>query len=120
MDYGFIIIDQTSVNPYKMIVNAQGQNYTTGYIRPGVIDSIREASHCYVGTYNSSTQIMQLKQLDDADGTKYTDGTDASNDITSSSKYVWMRLPEFYTRATEIETDKWKIEFAFDTTLTST
>ena len=108
----YIILDQTSSDPTKKVLDSAGRSYSNGYTRPSVIDQIRAASHCYVGTFASNK--MTLKQLSDTDGTKYADGTSAASDIASTSKDVFMRLPIFYTRTTQVETDKWKIEFAFD------
>ena len=108
----YIILDQTSSDPTKKVLDSAGRTYSNGYTRPAVIDQIRAASHCYVGTFASNK--MTLKQLSDTDGTKYADGTSAASDIASTSKDVFMRLPIFYTRTTQVETDKWKIEFAFD------
>ena len=108
----YIILDQTSNDPTKKVLDSAGRTYSNGYTRPAVIDQIRAASHCYVGTFASNK--MTLKQLSDTDGTKYADGTSAASDIASTSKDVFMRLPIFYTRTTQVETDKWKIEFAFD------
>ena len=113
IETGYIILDQSVTDPTKKVQDANGKTYSDGYTRPAVIDQIRAASHRYVGTFNSSTKVMSLKQLDDSDGTKYADGTSAANDIKSTAKDVFMRLPEFYTKATLVSTDKWKIEFAF-------
>ena len=108
----YIILDQTSSDPTKKVLDSAGRSYSNGYTRPSVIDQIRAASHCYVGTFASNK--MTLKQLSDTDGTKYADGTSAASDIASTSKDVFMRLPIFFTRTTQVETDKWKIELAFD------
>lgn len=108
----YIILDQTSSDPTTKVLDSAGRSYSNGYTRPAVIDQIRAASHCYVGTFASNK--MTLKQLSDTDGTKYADGTSAASDIASTSKDVFMRLPIFFTRTTQVETDKWKIEFAFD------
>lgn len=108
----YIILDQTSSDPTTKVLDSAGRTYSNGYTRPTVLDQIRTASHCYVGTFASNK--MTLKQLSDTDGTKYADGTSAVSDIASTSKDVFMRLPIFYTRTTQVETDKWKIEFAFD------
>ena len=108
---GYIILDQTSTDPTKKVIDEQGNTYS-GYQRPEVITAIRQASHCYVGTFANNK--MTLKQLDDTDGTKYADGTSAATDIATVGKDVWMRLPEFYTKVSTVATDKIKIEFAFD------
>lgn len=106
---GYIILDQTTSDPTQKVIDEQGHTYS-GFQRSAVIDAIRAASHCYVGTFASNK--MTLKQLDDTDGTKYADGTSAATDITS--KDVFMRLPFFFTRVSEYATDKVKIEFAYD------
>jgi len=111
IEMGYIILDQTSSDPTKKVIDENGKTYSNGYTRPSVIDSIRAASHCYVGTFANNK--MTLKQLDDTDGTKYADGTSAATDIATVGKDVWMRLPEFYTKVSTVATDKIKIEFAF-------
>ena len=110
IDFGYIILDQTQTDPTKKVVDEEGHTYSN-YTRPAVIDAIRAASHCYVGTYGSGR--MMLRQLDDSDGTLYADGTSAATDIATEGKDVWMRLPEFYTRVSTVATDKVKVEFAY-------
>lgn len=114
---GYIILDQTSSDPTTKVLDESGHTYNN-YQRPAVIDAIRAASHCYVGTFANNK--MTLKQLDDTDGTKYADGTSAASDIASTSKDVFMRLPFFFTRVSTYATDKIKIEFAFDPNQTVT
>lgn len=114
---GYIILDQTSADPTTKVIDESGHTYAS-YQRPAVIDAIRAASHCYVGTFANNK--MTLKQLDDSDGTKYDDGTSAATDIASTGKDVFMRLPFFFTRVSEYATDKIKIEFAFDPNQTVT
>ena len=114
---GYIILDQTSSDPTTKVLDEAGHTYSN-YQRPAVIDAIRAASHCYVGTFANNK--MTLKQLDDTDGTKYADGTSAASDIASTSKDVFMRLPFFFTRVSTYATDKIKIEFAFDPNQTVT
>ena len=109
---GYVILDQTSSDPTQKVIDESGKTYSNGYTRPAVLDAIRAASHCYVGTFASNK--MTLKQLDDTDGTKYADGTSAASDIASTAKNVFMRLPIFFTRVSTYATDKIKIEFAFD------
>lgn len=60
----------------------------------GGIEKIRENSHRYTGTYDTSNKRMRLKQLDDNDGTKYLDGSTAT--LTTTGTDVWMKLPKFY------------------------
>ena len=114
---GYIILDQTSADPTTKVIDESGHTYAS-YQRPAVIDAIRAASHCYVGTFANNK--MTLKQLDDSDGTKYDDGTSAATDIASTGKDVFMRLPFFFTRVSQYATDKIKIEFAFDPNQTVT
>lgn len=114
---GYIILDQTSADPTTKVIDESGHTYAS-YQRPAVIDAIRAASHCYVGTFANNK--MTLKQLDDTDGTKYADGTSAATDIASTGKDVFMRLPFFFTRVSQYATDKIKIEFAFDPNQTVT
>ena len=117
MTTGYIILDQTSSDPTTKVVDESGNTYSS-YSRPAVIDAIRAASHCYVGTFANNK--MTLKQLDDSDGTKYVDGTSAATDIATTGKDVFMRLPFFFTRVSQYATDKIKIEFAFDPNQTVT
>ena len=115
---GYVILDQTTSDPTKKVIDESGNTYSN-YQRPTVITAIRNASHCYVGTFASNK--MTLKQLDDSDGTKYADGTSAATDITGSTgKNVFMRLPFFFTRVSTVATDKVKIEFAYDPSQTAT
>ena len=114
---GYIILDQTSSDPTTKVIDEQGNTYS-GYQRPEVITAIRQASHCYVGTFANNK--MTLRQLDDTDGTKYADGTSAATDIATVGKDVWMRLPYFFTRVSTVATDKVKIEFAYDPNQTAT
>ena len=117
LETGYIILDQTSSDPTTKVLDEDGHTYSN-YTRPSVIDSIRAASHCYVGTFANNK--MTLKQLSDSNGTLYADGTSASTDITTTGKDVFMRLPFFFTRVSEYATDKIKIEFAFDAGQTAT
>ena len=123
MEMGYIILDQTSSNPTTKVLDEQNRSGSS-YVRPDVIDYIRAASHRYVGTF--ANNVMSLKQLDDTDGTKYADGTDASSDIQGTviqsvpHASVFMRLPYFFTRVSTVATDKIKIEFAYDPSQTAT
>lgn len=117
LETGYIILDQTSSDPTTKVLDEDGHTYSN-YTRPSVIDSIRAASHCYVGTFANNK--MTLKQLSDSNGTLYADGTSAATDIATTGKDVFMRLPFFFTRVSEYATDKIKIEFAFDAGQTAT
>lgn len=114
---GYIILDQTTSDPTKKVIDESGHTYS-GYQRPAVITAIRNASHRYVGTFANNK--MTLKQLSDTDGTKYADGTSAATDIATQGKDVFMRLPYFFTRVSTYATNKIKIEFAFDPSQTAT
>ena len=97
-----IRIDQNISDPATMITRIEDN---------GGIEVIRYNSHRYVGTFDSTTNIMSLKQLHDYDGTRYTNGTIA--DITTLGNDVWMKLPQFWYKAEEYDTDVWDITFAY-------
>lgn len=94
-----IIIDQTITDPATMI---------SGAINSSVIQQIRNGSHRYLGKYTADGQ-MTLCQLSDADSTKYADGTDAV--LTGEEGDVFMKMPDFWYRGLEIDTDVWGIWF---------
>ena len=96
-----IYIDQNITDPASMI---------SGDINGFAIQAIRANSHRYLGKYTASG-TMTICQLSDTDSTKFADGTAA--DLTGAQGDVFMRLPEFYTKALEIISDKWQIQFAF-------
>lgn len=85
-----IYIDQTISDPAGMI---------SGDVNGECIQWIRNNSHRYVTQSFDETNGITLKQLDDTDGTKYADGTDASTDITE--KDVFMKMPDFWYYGTE-------------------
>lgn len=95
-----IRIDQTITDPEAMI---------TRIVDLGGIEAIRANSHRYTGTFANGK--MTLKQLDDADGTKYQDGTAA--DLTTVGTDVWMKLPQFHWKCTEHATDVWDFEVTY-------
>lgn len=99
------VLDQTISDPTKMLTGPLGKDGTP---ETNIISWIRANSHRYVGTYDSNTG-MHLKQLDDTDSTKYADGSDASTDITT--KDVFMKMPDFWFRGYELETDKYNLHF---------
>lgn len=102
-------LDQTQSDPTKMISGKLGKDCKP---EENVVSWIRANSHRYVGTYNT-LMGMTIRQLDDNDGTKYADnGEDASTDLTT--KDVFMKMPEFWYRGEEIETDKYKIYFTIE------
>lgn len=79
-----IVIDQSISDPAGMV---------TRTVDGGGIEAIRANSHRYTGTVNVNG-IMELKQIDDVDGTKYVDGTNAV--LTTQGVDVWMKLPRFW------------------------
>lgn len=96
-----IYIDQNITDPASMI---------SGDINGAAIQAIRANSHRYLGKYTASG-TMTICQLLDANSKLFHDGTAA--DLTGSQGDVFMRLPIFYTQATEIISDLWQIKFAF-------
>ena len=110
-DYNNVIyINQTVSDPAGMI---------TGDVQGEAVTWIRENSHRYVGTWDAKTvgtTGVSLKQLNDSDGTKYADGTDASSDLqysnsgNSTYRGVFMKMPEFWYYGTE--GDNAEIHFA--------
>lgn len=97
-----IRIDQTFADPQAMI---------TRIIDEGGIEAIRSNSHRYTGTFANG--VMTLKQLDDTDGTRYVNGTDATIDMQTLGSDVWMKLPQFHWKCTEHATDVWDFEVVF-------
>lgn len=97
-----IRINQNLTDPSSMI---------TRIVDDGGIEAIRANSHRYVGVFDSTADVMSLRQLDDNDGTKYLDGTSAP--ITTLGNDVWMKLPQFWYKAEEYETDVWDVSFAY-------
>lgn len=97
-----IRIDQNLTDPSAMI---------TRIVDKGGIEAIRANSHRYVGVFDSTANVMSLRQLDDNDGTKYLDGTAAP--ITTLGNDVWMKLPQFWYKAEEYATNVWDVTFAY-------
>ena len=95
-----ILLDQTITDPATMITKVDDD---------GGISQIRLNSHRYVCKLVDG--VMQAKQLQDGNGTLYLDGSTA--DLTGAEGDVMMKLPKFYYRATEKETDKWLIDFVY-------
>ena len=96
-----VIIDQTITDPETMI---------SGGVNSSIIQQIRAGSHRYLGKYTTDRQ-MTICQLSDADSTKYADGTDAA--LTGAEGDVFMKMPDFWYRATEIRTDVWGLQFRY-------
>lgn len=84
-----------------------------------VIAKIRAGSHLYVGKYYGRAIGMKLKQLDDNDRTKYSDGTTAVIDGTPDANRrigdVFLKLPTFYYKAVTNATDPNKVDVIFST-----
>lgn len=96
-----IYIDQTITDPASMI---------SGDINGAAIQAIRANSHRCLGKYTAEN-TMTICQLLDANSKLFHDGTVA--DLTGTQGDVWMLLPYFYTKATELAEDIWKIQFAY-------
>lgn len=94
----FFYIDQNLNTPNKRII--------TNTSSP-VLTKLRLGSHRYSGHYKDS--VMYICQLLDSNTSLFFDGT------TNSSNYingrldcdVWMRLPEFWWKVSEVSVDKW-------------
>ena len=112
-----IRIDQTKTDPSSMITRIKDF---------GGIEAVRENSHRYIGSYDSENQKMQLKQLNDIDGTRFADGSDASNYLSGYYEIstfasgdrpifcdVWMKLPQFWYKCTQYALDIWDFTIAF-------
>lgn len=101
---GLVIIDQTITDPAAMI---------SGSVNSSVIQQIRANSHRYLGKYTADGQ-MTLCQLSDDDSTKYKDGSAAI--LTGAEGDVFLKLPDFWYRSLEIDTDIWGIQFQYGST----
>lgn len=96
-----IYIDQNITDPASMI---------SGDINGAAIQAIRANSHRYLGKYTAEN-TMTICQLSDKKSDVFYSGGIA--DLTGSQGDVFMRLPIFYTQATELVEDLWQIKFAF-------
>lgn len=76
----------------------------------GGIEKIRANSHLYTGEVVDG--VMQLKQLDDNDGTKWANGTIATINVPGID--VWMKLPQFWFKVEEYYTDIYDISFSIN------
>ncbi|MCR5588002.1 MAG: hypothetical protein K6F72_00115 [Bacteroidales bacterium] len=81
----------------------------SGDVNGKLIKKLRANSHRYLGKYTAAG-VMTLCQLDDADSTKFYDGSAATLDGTQGD--VFMQHPTFYTHAEEISEGVWRIGFA--------
>lgn len=80
----------------------------TRIVDEGAIEEIRNNSHRYIGVKQFDT--MFLRQLDDENSNQYVDGTA----VTPQMGYdVWMRLPRFYYKCTQVSTDVWDFSVAY-------
>lgn len=93
-------IDQTITDPEAMI---------TRIVDLGGIEAVRANSHRYTGTVVDG--VMQLKQLNDTNGTKYLDGSAAT--LTTVGTDVWMKLPQFYWKCVQVQTDVFDFYVAY-------
>lgn len=96
-----IRLNMTITDPVSMV---------TGDVNGAAIQAIRNNSHRYLGKYTGTGQ-MTICQLDDSDSTKYFDGTTAN--LSSGGGDVFMRLPKFFYKATNVSTNIWDISFAY-------
>ena len=101
---GLVIIDQTITDPATMI---------SGSVNSSVIQQIRANSHRYLGKYTADGQ-MTLCQLSDDDSTKYKDGS--ASILTGAEGDVFLKLPDFWYKSLEIDTDIWGIQFQYGST----
>lgn len=78
-----------------------------------IIKRIWANTKLYVGLFDSTNEILKCKEISREDKSLYADGTPVS--ITSSDEYdVFMKLPDFYWRCIENDTDIYHIEFSTD------
>ena len=94
-----ITIDQTNDDPATRV---------SGDINGDVIQYIRNNSHRVLAK-KTADGVLTYCQLNDADSTKYYDGTAAALDGTEGD--VFLKLPEFYYKGTEGN----KVQITFST-----
>lgn len=101
------MLDQTStMDPALMYTGPLGKDGTP---ETNVVSWIKANSHRYVGMYDVE-QGMFLKQLDDDNSELYTDGTDASEDITGvNGKDVFMKMPTFWFRGERVNSKNYNL-----------
>ena len=101
--YAYVKIDQTQSGDTAMITVSDTEGGaaltcpTTSSARHpnAAIQAIRDATHLFMGTFANGK--MTLRQLQDADGTKYLDGTTAKFDGSEGDH--WMRIGvDFYVK----------------------
>jgi hypothetical protein len=98
----YITINQTISDPLSMI---------SGDVNGKDINLIHENSHRVLGKYTSSG-VMTICQLDDSDSNYYKDGTPAY--LNGSQGEVYLKLPHFWYKVTNVMADVWKIGFHYD------
>ena len=94
-----ITIDQTNDDPATRV---------SGDINDSIIQYIRNNSHRVLAK-KTADGVLTYCQLNDADSTKYYDGTAAALDGTEGD--VFLKLPEFYYKGTEGN----KVQITFST-----
>lgn len=96
----YITLDQTKTDPAEMI---------SGDVNGIAIRWIRCNSHRVLGK-RTADGVMSVCRLNDNNSNYFHDGAEA--DLTGGQGDVFMRLPQFFYHAEEIETDVWKIGFS--------
>lgn len=96
----YITLNQNLTDPAEMI---------TGDINGLAIRWIRCNSHRVLGK-RTADGVMSVCRLNDSNSNYFHDGAEA--DLTGGQGDVFMRLPQFFYHAEEIETDVWKIGFS--------
>ena len=96
----YITLNQNLTDPAEMI---------TGDINGPAIRWIRCNSHRVLGK-RTADGVMSVCRLNDSNSNYFHDGAEA--DLTGTQGDVFMRLPQFFYHAEEIETDVWKIGFS--------
>lgn len=108
MEYGKVVIVTSTIRLNMTITDPASM--VTGDVNGEAIQAIRSNSHRYLGKYTDAGQ-MTICQLDDSDSTKYFDGTTAN--LSGGGGDVFMRLPKFFYKATNVSTNIWDISFAY-------
>ena len=101
-----VILDQSISDPESMISGSFDIDK-----QEGDLWKIHNNSHRYLGKYTASGK-MTICQLNDSDSTKYQ-SNGATAILTGEEGDVYMKLPHFWYKAEEIETDKWALSFFY-------
>ena len=73
------------------------------------IAAIRANSHLYVGRYDTTNNILNVRQVSDSDKTLWASG----GSITFGEEDdLFMKLPRFKWKCEEVDTDIWELTFA--------